>query len=122
MELAMAVSQRNRWKDAATGKVDRHHLDPSLVQKAVKQAVQLPGLSKPAGCPTSRHSFATHLPKPGQDILTIQELIGALGSQYHHDLHPRTQARVDGAISPADLVWQPLNVDIGSENDCLRWS
>ena len=28
--------QRNRWKDAATAKEGRHHLDPSLVQKAVK--------------------------------------------------------------------------------------
>jgi integron integrase len=53
--------QRNRWKDAATGKEGRHHLDPSLVQKAVKQAVGRAGLTKPAGCHTFRHSFATHL-------------------------------------------------------------
>ena len=32
--------QRNRWKDVATGQEGRHHLDPSVVQKAVKQAVQ----------------------------------------------------------------------------------
>ncbi len=90
MELAMAVSQRNRRKDAATGKEGRHDLDPSLVQKAAKQAVQRPGLSHPAGCLTFRHSFATHLSEPGQDIRTIQELIGALGPQYHHDLNPRS--------------------------------
>ena len=101
MELAMGVSQRNRWKDAATGKEGRHHLDPSLVQKVVKQAVQRPGLSKPTGCHTFRHSFATHLPEPGQDIRTSQELIGALGSQCHHDLHPRTQARADGGHQPS---------------------
>ncbi len=29
--------QRNRWKDAATGNQGRHHLDPSVIQKAVKR-------------------------------------------------------------------------------------
>jgi len=40
--------QRNRWKDAATAKEGRHHLDPSQVQKAVKQAVGRAGLINPS--------------------------------------------------------------------------
>lgn len=67
---------RNLWRDEATGALMRHHLHESAVQKAVRAAVVQAGFTKPVGCHTLRHSFATHLLEDGYDIRTIQELLG----------------------------------------------
>ncbi len=68
--------QENWWRNRKTGQQGRHHVEESLVQKAVKEAATRAGLTKRATCHGFRHSFATHLLQAGHDIRTVQELLG----------------------------------------------
>jgi integrase len=82
----------------------RYHLHESVLQKAVKEAVEKAGLAKPASCHTFRHSFGTHLLEDGYDIRTIQELLGhkdvSTTMIYTHVLNRGGS----GVASPADRL------------------
>src|SRR6266550_65673 len=93
-----------RYVDAPAGTERRHHLHESAVQRAVHAAARRTGVSKRVTCHTFRHSFATHLLERGQDIRTVQELLGHRHVEttmiYTHVL----QLGAKGVRSPLDIA------------------
>lgn len=81
------------WGD---GIMRRHHISPSTVQKAVRDASKSAQIGKHVTPHTFRHSFATHLLEAGYDIRTVQELLGHKNVQttmiYTHVLNQGAKA------------------------------
>ena len=57
-------------------RVRRHHLDPSGLRKAIREAARSTGIPKRVTPQTLRHSFAVHLLESGYNVRLVQELLG----------------------------------------------
>jgi integron integrase len=90
-------------KDPRSEKTRRHHANETVLQRAIKNAVRLAGIIKPASCHTLRHSFATCLLEAGYDIRTVQELLG-------HESVETTQIYTHVMQKPGLGVKSPLDL------------
>ena len=93
-----------RYRDREARLERRHHLHPTVIQRAFRDAVRAAGLTKRASCHTLRHSFATHLLQSGTDIRVVQTLLGHRDVRttmiYTHVL----DRGLPGIRSPADTL------------------
>ncbi len=71
-----AFPGRSRSKDPRSGRIRRHHLHASAVQKALLTAARELKIQKRVTPHILHHTFATHLLENGTNIRMVQKLLG----------------------------------------------
>lgn len=104
------------YSDARTGKLLRHHIHRTVIQREIKEAAARAGVAKRVTSHTLRHSFATHLLESGYDIRTVQELLGhrdvSTTMLYTHVLNRGGM----GVRSPLDMLAPPDGPGRGTQD------
>ena len=132
-------------KHPRTARLHRHHLHRDTFPDQLKMVLARTNIRKRITSHVFRHSFATHLLMTGEDIRTVQELLGHKNVSttmiYLHCLNDRqrtvvspldrleqsqplsgheTTARIMTASKPAERV-TPASRPLDDE-DCRRWN
>jgi integron integrase len=110
--LAVKYRQANRelrwqwlWPSSVLRGQYRWHATPEMVSKQMRAAVAAAGIVKRVTPHTLRHAFATHAMQAGNDIKTVQELLG------HEDLNTTAiylHADAARGTSPLDVGLRPV--------------
>ncbi len=96
---SQAIRNQRRW-----------YAVPEGLQKALRKAVAAAGIIRPVTPHTLRHAFATHALRAGNDVTTIQELLGHESLEttmiYLHADRARGVSPLDAA--PVEIQLHPL--------------
>ena len=87
-----------------SGLVYRHHADEKPIQRVVKKVAAEAGIKKQVTPNTLRHSFATHLLAGGQDIKTVQRLMGHADESTTMLYTKVVNVGGHGVASPLDVI------------------
>ena len=107
----LLVLLREYWKRARPtggwlfpGREKGAHLHPTAVNWALKEAVKTVKLKKRVTAHTLRHSFATHLHELGNDIRTIQVILGHASIRTTARYTQVSSKRIAQVKSPLDVL------------------
>jgi integron integrase len=90
--------------DPRTGRMRRHHVLESGLQKAVKTAADRTHITKRISCHTFSHSFATHMLENGVNIRVVQELMGHADVKTTEIYTHVMEKDLSAVISPLDAL------------------
>ncbi len=86
------------------GAIPGRPITTAVVQRTLKKAVVALGFTKRITPHSLRHGFATHLLETGEDIRTIQRLLGHASIQTTARYTRVTERHIGRTKSPLDLI------------------
>jgi len=90
--------------DPRSGVMQRHHIQESGLQKAIKTAAKKAAINKHVTCHTFRHSFATHMLEDGVNIRVVQDMMGHADVKTTEIYTHVMEKDINAVISPLDTL------------------